>query len=817
MQAEAHEAIIHDVSNLCDVVEAMCDAQEERVKKLYIDLPVWSSPQELMATLCEDILYRKQFLVLLPPNCYKLTQNIHGNNQNEYHHSSSSSSSGGPTSSPTPSSSVSTSTPNSNNLARGKLSNIDCEVVIELLEVRNRKVNCRSENLQVERLQILMMNGGGMNQAGKVICIARRCFSSNIPTKPPNTTSLFTQQTSLDQFLHINCKSGNVTVKDAFYYFDQMIHVQPGGASFSITKFNSLFIGLARCKHYKEAISLFKRLISTGEYVQQPNFITYSALLNCFCHLRRTRDGFAALGLLIRRGYHPNTVHFTCLVKLLCAQRRNDDAFRLFRKMGIFGCRPNDVTYGTLIHGFCQTGDFDVALKLLDEIDDDRNCQFTAVTNCKLVSYTSIIDHLCKDGFIDKAKQLFLEMKAKGIEANVVTYATLLRALYSTNRCEDANELFIQMLDHGVRPNVYILNALVEFLCGKGKLDEVNELLELMNRIGVKPSRVTYSIMMNHYCLLGRIDEAKEVFRAMVSNGYEPDCYCYTILINGYCNNQKTDEAVSLLEEMTRKGIKPTVVTYNTLISSFFGAEQVSEAQKLLGDMRKKYDIVPHTSTYCIIMDGLCKNGYFSVAISLLHSLENCMSSKLDISVYTPLIDGLFKIGKLKDAWLLFNRLSDRGPVPNVITYSIMIRELCKEGNLEKANDMLFEMEKKGCVPNVIIFNTLMHKFYENNEMQRVIDLLNKMAARNLSPNDFTISIVANMLSKPDNYREYFEKIPQFPVRKAITEYIKKSEGRQPKKRTFKKFSFKGVDLDNLLDMSSDELVKLYIAHARRR
>ncbi|KAL3603537.1 hypothetical protein D5086_004396 [Populus alba] len=39
----------------------------------------------------------------------------------------------------------------------------------------------------------------------------------------------------------------------------------------------------------------------------------------------------------------------------------------------------------------------------------------------------------------------------------------------------------------------------------------------------------------------------------------------------------------------------------------------------------------------------------------------------------------------------------------------------------------------------------------------------------------------------------------------------------QPKKRTFKKFSFRGVDLDALLDMSTDELVKLFPARARRR
>ena len=41
--------------------------------------------------------------------------------------------------------------------------------------------------------------------------------------------------------------------------------------------------------------------------------------------------------------------------------------------------------------------------------------------------------------------------------------------------------------------------------------------------------------------------------------------------------------------------------------------------------------------------------------------------------------------------------------------------------------------------------------------------------------------------------------------------------GQPPKKRTFKKFSFRGVDLDALLDMSTDDLVKLFTARARRR
>jgi small subunit ribosomal protein S15e len=41
--------------------------------------------------------------------------------------------------------------------------------------------------------------------------------------------------------------------------------------------------------------------------------------------------------------------------------------------------------------------------------------------------------------------------------------------------------------------------------------------------------------------------------------------------------------------------------------------------------------------------------------------------------------------------------------------------------------------------------------------------------------------------------------------------------GAPAKKRTFRKFSYRGVDLDALLDMSTDDLVQMFPARARRR
>ncbi|KAG8384881.1 hypothetical protein BUALT_Bualt04G0164400 [Buddleja alternifolia] len=54
-QVEAQEAVIQNVSNLCEVAQTLCNAQEERMKHQFINLPIWeTSPNDLMAALVEQ-------------------------------------------------------------------------------------------------------------------------------------------------------------------------------------------------------------------------------------------------------------------------------------------------------------------------------------------------------------------------------------------------------------------------------------------------------------------------------------------------------------------------------------------------------------------------------------------------------------------------------------------------------------------------------------------------------------------------------------------------------------------------------------------
>ncbi|KAJ8423587.1 hypothetical protein Cgig2_009241 [Carnegiea gigantea] len=55
LQVEAQEEVLCEFSHLCDAAESLCNAQDEKTQRAFLDLPLWvSSPHELMASLSED-------------------------------------------------------------------------------------------------------------------------------------------------------------------------------------------------------------------------------------------------------------------------------------------------------------------------------------------------------------------------------------------------------------------------------------------------------------------------------------------------------------------------------------------------------------------------------------------------------------------------------------------------------------------------------------------------------------------------------------------------------------------------------------------
>ncbi|KAJ9564919.1 hypothetical protein OSB04_000885 [Centaurea solstitialis] len=525
----------------------------------------------------------------------------------------------------------------------------------------------------------------------------------NPPPHPPHSNPK--QQSHLQSLVNFNFKSSAINLNHASHHFDYMILLQPFPP---ISSFNQLLNSVSKAKNHryrKVAAIFFYRRMNKAQI--GPNLVTLNIVLNCYCDLNEVDFGFGVLGLILKRGFTPDNVTYTTLVKGLFLKDRIVEAVRLFKKMIRLGVRPHVVSYGTLINGLCKAGKIEAAVRFHEEIMKGD------------IGSGVLIDSLCKDGFVSKAKELFLEMKSRKISVDSVTYTSLIRGLVCSDNSEEAKCLFVEMIDEGISLNVKTFNLLVNVLCNDGRSNNARQLFDKMLQRGEQLDSLSYNTLMHGYCLEGKIDDARELYVSMVDKGVEPDVRTYNMLINEYIKSRRIEEAIWIFKQMLRRKIKPTVVTYNALLTGAFQKGDVLAAQKLFDEMQL-HDLTPSSCTYNIVLNGLCKNDCVLQALEFLQTLEN-NGVDLCVKAYNSVIDGLCKDGRMETAWDVYTKFCSKGLVPSV-------------GRLKKADDLFTEMVEKGCAPNAVTFNALMRSFSHHEMAPKVVELLKKMAENNVTP-----------------------------------------------------------------------------------
>jgi pentatricopeptide repeat protein len=254
------------------------------------------------------------------------------------------------------------------------------------------------------------------------------------------------------------------------------------------------------------------------------------------------------------------------------------------------------------------------------------------------ITYSALIDGLCKAGEIQKASEIYARLKGTSDNTEFDFYF----------EGEDAHTLI---------PNVVTYGALIDGLCKAHKVTDVLELLDAMLSTGCEPNHIIYDALIDGFCKVGRIENSQEVFVRMSKYGYLPSVHTYTSLIDAMFKDRRLDLAMKVLSQMLKNSCTPNVVTYTAMI------------------------------------DGLCRIGENEKALKLLSMMERKGCSP-NVVTYTALIDGLGKVGKVDISLKLFKEMSTRGCAPNYVTYRVLINNCCAAGLLDKANSLLSEMQQ---------------------------------------------------------------------------------------------------------------------------
>ncbi|PWZ13293.1 Protein Rf1, mitochondrial [Zea mays] len=283
-----------------------------------------------------------------------------------------------------------------------------------------------------------------------------------------------------------------------------------------VFSYNALIKGLCTEKKSQEALELLLHMTADGGYNCSPDVVSYNIVIDGFFKEGDVDKAYFLFHEMPGRGFPPDLVTYSSVIDGLCKAQAMDKAEAVLQQMLDKGVMPNTRPYNSLIHGYCSLGQLAEAIGRCAEARSISDSMVRRVKNPTLPPTAAC----------------FMEMRQNGLRPNVVSYSTVIDILCKTGRVEDAVYHFNQMVSEGLSPNIVCFTSLIHGLCTIGEWKKVGELtFEMINR-GIHPNadRIFMNTIMDNQCKEGRVVEAQDFFDLAIRTGVKPDVISYNIL-----------------------------------------------------------------------------------------------------------------------------------------------------------------------------------------------------------------------------------------------------------------------------------------------
>ncbi|KAF8607539.1 hypothetical protein BDV93DRAFT_271684 [Ceratobasidium sp. AG-I] len=208
---------------------------------------------------------------------------------------------------------------------------------------------------------------------------------------------------------------------------------------------------------------------------------------------------------------------------------------RAFAKLKDFGLRPNARSYLMLIQSACDIGHMDTAWEAFNELEATATKRYTPVNAYIL---TLIMGGYLRSGDKLRAKTIYEEMQARGIQPTAVSFRVILSA-YS-------NERTAESLDAAEKFMASLLESSPQEGEGWRKATTVR---------GDPIMTVFAPLLVAH----GRSLQPAEVeakFRSMLELGAQPTIESFTLLMDAYRRVGNTDAVIEVWEQLYKFAVK---------------------------------------------------------------------------------------------------------------------------------------------------------------------------------------------------------------------------------------------------------------------
>ncbi|KAD4889244.1 hypothetical protein E3N88_21317 [Mikania micrantha] len=351
----------------------------------------------------------------------------------------------------------------------------------------------------------------------------------------------------------------------------------------------------------------------------------------------------------------------------------------------------------------------------------------------------------------------WISLRPYGCPLDGIAYSSLLKLLAKSKAFHEIDSVFVRMKCENEVPTNDAFGVLIRSYSECGLIDKAFEFYTLaVQRYNSVPNVFACNSLLNGLVKNDRMETAHQVYDEMLqrNNSVGTECcadnYSTCIMVSAFCKKGKVEaarkKAFLLFEELKLKGFLPAVETYGAIINGLSKEGNFSLVDKLMHEMKAR-GLVINVQVYNTMIDAQCRHGSKTKAVEILENMIE-IGCGPDIITYNILICDSCRHGKVKEAEELVEHAARRGLRPNKLTYTPLLNAYCRQNDTNKALDLFVKMVNNGEKPDLLAYNSLIHGIVGLGEIETAIIILEKMTEREVFPDAGVYNVLINGLCK---------------------------------------------------------------------
>jgi pentatricopeptide repeat protein len=430
-----------------------------------------------------------------------------------------------------------------------------------------------------------------------------------------------------------------------------------------------------------------KQLLAELTQKGMANTTCYHGLMNARVNAGDLRGAWKLVAQMQDDGISPNAV--TCAILLKGRLQSVEEVARVLALIDAMEEPMDEVLFMTVAEACIRIGRLDMLSRQMEKFKRQGSSGSLSAE-----TYGSMIKAYGRARDTKRVWELWDQMASDGAQLTSVTLGCMVEALVANGQSIEAWQLVQDLLKDeiaGPLVNTVICSTILKGFAYAKDTEKVMAVYKEMHHHHIQPNTITFNTILNAFAQCGTMQYAPELLVDMrkATPAVEPDIVTYSTLVKGYCYAGCLDRALQVFKDMQEEGkCIPDEVLFNSLLGGCAKEFRLEEALQLLNDMRKS-GIAPSNYTLSMVVKLMCRCRRLEQAFTMLEDISKEYNFKINIQVYTCLIQGCFHNWQPEKALTVYDKIINESLVPDSMTYTVLVRGCLRAGCVEKAAELV--------------------------------------------------------------------------------------------------------------------------------